>query len=320
MSKINLISLIFTILILFSYVHSDEVEISHEVTRLIIDSQMESPPKDLYKVWHFVHRKAYDYNTEEGIKKYKTFKINLDKVKKHNSNKENRYMMGLNDFSDLTFEEFKLQLKIKEINVDKIDKEIDKFNKENAKKFNLDDYNEDDETKLNEVKKVKKESDKMKLALDTPNLTYSSIDWRPKMLGVRNQGSCGSCWAFATMAMLEGNWWIKHQAIAGSVNEYLSTQQLVDCNSDSNGCDGGWIDNSIEYFFGKNAVLEKNYPYKAMDGTCKYNGTGKALNIFLYYKATSFDANYNLLKNGPLAVYTSVGDEFKNYASGIFFL
>lgn len=66
------------------------------------------------------------------------------------------------------------------------------------------------------------------------------VDWKNAFGVAKNQGSCGSCWAFAAVGTLESNYYIKH----GS-RLLLSEQQLVDCTRNSYGCDGGWIESAL---------------------------------------------------------------------------
>ena len=68
----------------------------------------------------------------------------------------------------------------------------------------------------------------------------SPVDWRSKMNAVRNQGGCGSCWAFAATATFEGRYAIKK----GSKVE-LSEQQMVDCATACHGCGGGWSSKAL---------------------------------------------------------------------------
>ncbi|MCK4341091.1 MAG: hypothetical protein KAY37_05130 [Phycisphaerae bacterium] len=105
----------------------------------------------------------------------------------------------------------------------------------------------------------------------TPTRDLPAVfDWRDLggVTPVKSQGSCGSCWAFATVGPLECN--IK---IHDSVTVNLSEQWLVNCNSDGYGCDGGWW--AHDYHEWKNdpcgddgAVLEANCPYTAEDDPC----------------------------------------------------
>jgi C1A family cysteine protease len=72
--------------------------------------------------------------------------------------------------------------------------------------------------------------------LDETNLA-ASVDWRQKgaVNAVKNQASCGSCWAFSATAAIEGH----HQIATGKLLS-LAEQQLVDCDTRSHGCNGGW--------------------------------------------------------------------------------
>ena len=60
------------------------------------------------------------------------------------------------------------------------------------------------------------------------------------MTAVKNQGTCGSCWAYSAIGALEG---AHYRATGNLVN--LSAQQLVDCSKQNNGCKGGWYDRAF---------------------------------------------------------------------------
>jgi len=98
---------------------------------------------------------------------------------------------------------------------------------------------------------------------------------------VKNQGSCGSCWAFSTIVSAEGQ-------VAKKTGKYtsLSEQQLVDCVKDEgtpydptpccSGCNGGLMDNAFNYLVDKqngNIDTEASYSYKGKDGTCSYSSS-----------------------------------------------
>lgn len=89
---------------------------------------------------------------------------------------------------------------------------------------------------------------------------------------VKDQGQCGSCWAFSTVASLEFMHWKKSTTLYS-----LSEQQLVDCASDkqwgNHGCNGGNPVLAYQYVESQGIEQEADYGYTAKDGTCKYDKT-----------------------------------------------
>ena len=77
---------------------------------------------------------------------------------------------------------------------------------------------------------------------------------------IKDQGKCGSCWAFAAVGCVEAQW-----ALAGNSAEILSEQMLVDCAYGD--CDGGWVDDAFDTIMAKNGdCTEADYPYHATNG------------------------------------------------------
>merc|ERR1719161_2066684 len=72
----------------------------------------------------------------------------------------------------------------------------------------------------------------------------ASVDWRTKgaVTPVKDQGQCGSCWAFSTIGGLEGAWEISTATLTS-----MSEQQFVDCSKANNGCGGGLMDSAFQY-------------------------------------------------------------------------
>merc|ERR1711990_376038 len=99
----------------------------------------------------------------------------------------------------------------------------------------------------------------------------ASADWRDggAVVPIKDQGQCGSCWAFSTIAGLEGQWFL-----AGNELTSLSEQQLVDCSQNwgNFGCGGGLMDQGFTYIHDIGGVeTQAAYPYTATDGTCAFD-------------------------------------------------
>jgi len=103
------------------------------------------------------------------------------------------------------------------------------------------------------------------------NALPATVNWNTAgaVTPIKNQGQCGSCWAFSTTGSLEGCNYIFN----GKNLLSFSEQQLVDCSTSygNQGCDGGLMDYAFKYVQAKGIELEATYPYKGVDGTCKYS-------------------------------------------------
>jgi len=94
--------------------------------------------------------------------------------------------------------------------------------------------------------------------------TYVDTNWvtAGAVTGVKNQGSCGSDWAFSATGALESMWKINYGSLPS-----LSEQQLIDCSASygNQGCNGGLIDSAFQYSRDKGLTTEAAYPYKAVN-------------------------------------------------------
>jgi C1A family cysteine protease len=153
----------------------------------------------------------------------------------------------------------------------------------------------------------------------------SSFDWRSqgKVPAVRDQGSCGSCWAFGTAGVME-----TALRVQKNISVDISEQYLISCNNNGWGCGGGWwahdlhTNTSGKYNNPPGAVLEGDFPYSNSNGTCSkvYNHPYR-LAEWRYVSGInvpSVDAIKAAIYNyGPVAVSVcSIG--WGNYTGGVY--
>merc|ERR1711907_472824 len=147
-----------------------------------------------------------------------------------------------------------------------------------------------------------------------------SVDWSKKgaVTAVKNQGQCGSCWAFSTTGSLEAAHFLKTGKL-----EMLSEQQLVDCDRKKDqGCNGGLMDNAFDFIHeNKGLASEKAYPYKGVDGTCKRSA--KSVPGTTVKKHTDVASNEKALMSAiskqPVSVAIEADQQgFQFYSSGVF--
>ncbi|KAL6650396.1 hypothetical protein ACP70R_009321 [Stipagrostis hirtigluma subsp. patula] len=149
----------------------------------------------------------------------------------------------------------------------------------------------------------------------------ASVDWRTKgaVTPIKDQGDCGCCWAFSTVASMEG---IVKLSTGKLVS--LSEQELVDCDVDGmdQGCDGGEMDNAFQFIIDNGGLTtESNYPYKASDGTCNTNKESNDAATIKGYEDVPANDEASLLKavaNQPVSVAVDGGDShFRFYKGGV---
>ncbi|MBK8165609.1 MAG: right-handed parallel beta-helix repeat-containing protein [bacterium] len=134
---------------------------------------------------------------------------------------------------------------------------------------------------------------------------------------VKDQSSCGSCWAFAATAELES-----HMLIRYGTSLDLSEQQVVSCNDVGAGCGGGWAFAAYDLFETHGAVLEDCHPYLAADppaAACRQDEfPGFAWISGYRYISNNVTQIKTALLDGPVCTGIDASDAFEAYASGCF--
>jgi len=161
------------------------------------------------------------------------------------------------------------------------------------------------------------------------NALPTSFDWRPKgaVTPVKDQGQCGSCWAFSATGNMEGQWFLAGHNLTG-----LSEQNLVDCDHEctnydgqsscDQGCDGGLQPNAYEYVIKSGGIdTENSYPYQGMDNTCNFQPStiGAKISNFTMVSSDENQMAAYLIKNGPLAIAANA-EEWQFYFGGVFYV
>lgn len=139
-------------------------------------------------------------------------------------------------------------------------------------------------------------------------LLATGVDW--DVTPVKDQGQCGSCWAFGTIGAIEA----VHKHSTGQT-VILAEQQLVDCSGQ--GCGGGSQEHAMSYLANKEIYTEASYPYKAVDGSCK-TGSASGVRISGYKSTAKSDSGLaSALQNNAFTVSVKVDTQFRNYKSGV---
>ncbi|KAE8573681.1 Cat30 [Halyomorpha halys] len=168
---------------------------------------------------------------------------------------------------------------------------------------------------------------------NVPRFTYlppanveiaESVDWRQSgaVTPIKNQGSCGSCWAFSTTGAIEGQHFRKTGKLVS-----LSEQQLIDCSTDydNEGCNGGLMDNGFDYLKDVEGLeSEDSYPYEAKDRKCRFNKNkvvaGTKVKAYTDIKSLDDAALQAAVATvGPISIAVSADNRhFLQYAGGVF--
>jgi C1A family cysteine protease len=175
------------------------------------------------------HNKKYTDAFEEAFRKG-IFASNVAKISQHNeefARGEHNWNMAVNQFTDLTHAEF---MEMQTLRIPDMPHA--------ERKYRM-----------------------------TSKVMAGDVDWRDSgmVTDVKDQGQCGSCWAFGAVASMEAAHFEKH----GSTLQ-MSEQQIVDCDNRNSGCNGGWYDTAWQYVQEEGGLESMaDYPYTGRDGSCK---------------------------------------------------
>lgn len=233
-----------------------------------------------WHAWKLKYGKTY-VSVEEEESRRKAWEDNLHMVQKHNALADqglSTFRMAMNHFADLTSEKMKSRSCL--------------FPTEHP--------------------------------VNLPKQTYSShsnlpehVDWRELkcVTPAKQQGICGSCWAFATVGAVESRLCIKSKELVE-----LSEQQLVDCDSEDGGCCGGFPAYALLYAEMNGVMKAEDYEYTGKKMACSYN-SDKALFLNAsksYIMTGEQNMASSVALEGPITVGFGVNHEFMLYHEGVF--
>jgi cathepsin L len=224
--------------------------------------------------------KAYFDQHDEEFRK-NIFVQNLQKIRAHNDAGEHTYTLAMNEFGDMTFEEF--------------------------------------HAKHTGFKGVRHQYLRSRNIADLSHVQVTdSIDWSAKgaVTPIKNQGQCGSCWAFSTTGAIEGAWFVAKGQLVN-----LSEQQLMDCSKSegNDSCEGGLMDYAFEFVISNKGICsEASYPYKEADENTCQTCTPVATISKYSDVSQSEDALKAAVTQQPVSVAIEADQEaFQFYSSGV---
>ncbi|XP_026172869.1 cathepsin K [Mastacembelus armatus] len=250
-----------------------------------VGNQDEASLDSQWEEWKLKYRKAYNGLAEEEIRRA-IWEKNLRMIEAHNQEAAlglHSFLMGMNHMGDMTLEEVSRTMTGLRVPM------------EHERSFTM--------ALSDRVSKLPK-----------------SVDYRKKGMvsAVKNQGSCGSCWAFSSAGALEGQLAKKTGKLVD-----LSPQNLVDCVTENDGCGGGYMTNAFNYVQQNGGIdSEVAYPYVGEDQPCHYNSSGMAAQCKGFKEIPVGDEHalaVALFKVGPVSVgIDATLSSFMFYQKGIY--
>ena len=253
------------------------------ITFTICDENLDSLVFRKFQKFIKIYNKKYD-SVNEYLARFEVFKRNYMSTL---TNDNKSYKSGITKFSDLTKQEFT--------------KTYLNLNYDAMAMANFDPY----------MVKIK-------------NNVPDSYDWRNynRVSPIKDQGACGSCYAFSAIGNLEG----LYAGNKGTLKTF-SEQMLVDCDTSDSGCNGGIMEYTFSWLKKNGIMLESDYPYIGTKSTCKSDSSKYADMLVTGYKklgsswsewacAEEDEMKEFLYENGPLSAVLNA-DCLQTYISGI---
>ena len=245
---------------------------------LLTSDQKDSLKQD-FLAFKQKHNKSYGSKTELEFR-FNVYSVNMKMIKAGNTDESKTYTLGENVFADLTFSEFKNQYLMPP-----------KTNKTH-------------ESLLSATVSSKR-----------------SVDWRtvPGAVGpVKDQGQCGSCWAFSTVAGMETAFFLRNNRFVS-----FSEQELVDCaggNYHNQGCNGGIMPYAYMYIMDNQISTEGSYPYRGVQGSCQasYKSPRYPLDDFAQISPINVDGLIKATDITVVSVAFEVQEDLQFYKGGIY--
>uniref|UniRef100_A0A0N4Z5M4 Pept_C1 domain-containing protein n=1 Tax=Parastrongyloides trichosuri TaxID=131310 RepID=A0A0N4Z5M4_PARTI len=238
--------------------------------------------------------KCYE-NLEEVKYRQEIFEYNVKKIEKmNNQNKVSGKVLGVNFYADWSEEEFSETMVMKVHDYSSLKKSNDSF----VKQLPADWVNE--------------------RAANGEGPLPEYFDWREKgvVTPVRCQKKCGLCYGFASVATMEANYAI----VSGNLRNF-SEQEILDCNLENNGCNGGEPYLVYKFVHDHGMVTAEDYPYVAhRQNSCALNPKSERAYVqTAVYLHPDEDSMLDwLFYYGPITVNIAVPKSMKEYTSGVY--
>jgi len=231
------------------------------------------------------------YSSDEEVSRRAIWEANVEIIRQHNLEADmglHTYTLGMNKYGDMTNQEFNKMMNTLNVNL------------------------------RDQTLAVDRHTYRAPANVQIPD----AVDWRPKgyVTPIKDQGQCGSCWAFSATGSLEG----QHFAKTGQLVS-LSEQNLVDCSQKQGnmGCNGGLMDYAFQYIKANEGIdTEPSYPYEAKTLTCRFKAADVGATDTGFTDIASKDEmalQSAIATVGPISVAIDAAhSSFQLYKSGVY--